>query len=267
MSHLVVESLEFIMMACFARILSESDDKNLSMKKTGSQIDKIQQAYSVVNTNITEILLGTSFEVLFEQIARYNKYIEQFDPIDWKLFVTHRNKLRFSNQSLSIDDSLPFEDEKTEQEKQAEAEEEMKREQEEDAKIAQEAEEGNVRDKVELAIEKQTNKEIKKLNSIYDEKIILKLLRLIEMFTSIALKNSHIHQFVLKVTRPSQIKVLVHLLINCQSKHGIMTLKIMINLLKIGIDKSTLDNSFVELKEMETVREIFEMNTKVNFGE
>ena len=267
MSHLVVESLEFIMMAWFSRILSESDDKNLSMKKTGSQIDKIQQAFSVVNTNITEVLLGTSFEALFEQIARYNRYIEHFDPIDWKLFVTHRNKLRFTNQSLSIDNTLPFEDEKTEEEKQREAEEEKKREDEEEAKIVQEAEEGNARDKVELAIEKQTNKELKKLNSIYDEKIILKLLRLIEMFTSIALKNSHIHQFVLKVTRPVQIKTLVHLLINCQSKHGIMTLKILTNLLKIGIDKNTLDNSFIELKEMEVVREIFELNTKVKFEE
>ena len=255
------------MMAWFSRILSESDDKNLSMKKTGSQIDKIQQAFSVVNTNITEVLLGTSFEALFEQIARYNRYIEHFDPIDWKLFVTHRNKLRFTNQSLSIDNTLPFEDEKTEEEKQREAEEEKKREDEEEAKIVQEAEEGNARDKVELAIEKQTNKELKKLNSIYDEKIILKLLRLIEMFTSIALKNSHIHQFVLKVTRPVQIKTLVHLLINCQSKHGIMTLKILTNLLKIGIDKNTLDNSFIELKEMEVVREIFELNTKVKFEE
>ena len=122
-----------------------------------------------------------------------------------------------------------------------------------------------VRDKVEIAIEKQTNKEVKKLNSIYDDKIVLKLLRLIKIFTSIALKNTQIHQFVLKVTRPAQIKVLVHLLINCQSKHEIMTLKILTNLLKIGIDKNTLDNSFIELKEMESVKEIFEMETKVKF--
>ena len=106
------------MMACFARILSESDDKNVSMKKTGSSIDKIQQAYSVVNTNITEMLLGTSFEALFEQISRYTRYIEHLDPVDWKIFVNYRNKLRFISQFLNIDDTLPFEDEKTDEEKQ-----------------------------------------------------------------------------------------------------------------------------------------------------
>ena len=267
LSHLVIDSLEFIMMACFTRILSESEDKNVSMRKTGSSIDKIQQAYSVVNINITEVLLGTSFEALFEQISRYTRYVEHLDPIDWKIFVNYRNKLRFSNQSLNIDDTLPFEDEKTDEEKQKEAEEEKKKEMEENAKIEQEVAEGNVRDKVQIAVEKQTNKEVKKLNSIYDDKIVLKLLRLVEIFTSIALKNNHIHQFVLKVTRPAQIKILVHLLINCQSKHGIMTLKILTNLLKIGIDKYTLDNSFLELKEMESVKEIFDMETKVKFSE
>ena len=119
------------MMACFARILSESEYKNVSMKNTGSLIDKIQQVYSVVNTNITEMLLGTSFEALFEQISRYTRYIEHLDPIDWKIFVNYRNKLKFTNQSLNIDGTLPFEDEKTDEEKQKEAEEEKKKEVEE----------------------------------------------------------------------------------------------------------------------------------------
>jgi len=71
LSHVVVESLEFIMMACFARILGEGDDRDLSMKKTGSSIEKIQQAYSVVNTNITEVLLASCFEIIFEKMERY----------------------------------------------------------------------------------------------------------------------------------------------------------------------------------------------------
>ena len=251
------------MMAWFARILGEDEDHNLIMGKTGTSIDKIQIAYSVVNTNITELLLGSCFEIVFEQIARYAKIIDSFDPIDWKLFVQKRNKLRFTNQSLKIDDSLPFDDEKTIEEKQKEVEDELK----EEEKNAKEQSEngGNKKDQIAEYLLKQTDKEINKMNSMYDDKVILKLLRLVELFTSIAIKSTNIHKFVLQVTRPPQIKSLVYLLLTCQSRHGMMTLKILRNLLQIGIEKSTLDSSFSELREIETVKEIFEMKTKVVF--
>lgn len=257
---MVNDSLEFIMMACFARILGEDEDHNLIMGKTGTSIDKIQIAYSVVNTNITELLLGSCFEIVFEQISRYAKIIDSFDPIDWKLFVKRRNQLRFTNQSLQINDNLPFEDEKTAEEKSKELEDEK----EEDSKEQNNASSSN-KDKIIEYIDKQAQKEINKMNSMYDDKVILKLLRLVELFTSIAIKSSNIHKFVLQVTRPPQIKALVYLLLTCQSRHGMMTLKILRNLLQIGIEKSTLDNSFSELKEVETVKEIFNMETKVVF--
>jgi len=264
LSHLVIDSLEFIMMACFARVLGEDDDKSLSVDKGGTSIGKIQQAYSVVNTNITEVLLASTFEIVFEQLTRYAKIVESFDPIDWKLFVKRRNQMRVSRQDLAIDDSLPFEDEKTEEEKLKEAEED-KKQAEEDLKQQDAPEDGSSRDRVVEAIERQTDKEFKKLNSMYDEKVILKLLRMLELFTAIAVKSSHIHQFVLQVTRPTQIKALVHLLLNCQSRHGMITLKILTNLLRIGIDTSTLDSSFVELKEAGIGSDIFDIQTKVQF--
>ena len=149
------------MMACFARILSESEYKNVSMKNTGSSIDKIQQAYSVVNTNITEMLLGTSFEALFEQISRYTRYIEHLDPIDWKIFVNYRNKLRFISQSLNIHETFPFEDEKIDEDKQKK----LKKKEERSGRKCKDWTRGSrrkVRDKVEIAIK---NKLIKKLRN------------------------------------------------------------------------------------------------------
>jgi hypothetical protein len=245
---MVLNSLEFIMMACFSRILGDKDSKNLNLKKAGSSISQIQQAYSVVNTNITEILLASSFEIIFQQLTRYTSMVTKFDPIDYKLFVARRNEMRALNQPLDVDEDVPFEDEKTEEDRQKEAEEEKKLQEEEDKKLDEEAQQdGASRDRVKELHKRRTEKEMKKLNTMYDEKVVHKILRLLEMFTAIALKSSDVHKFVIQVTGPSQLNSLAHLLMYCKSRHGLIILKIFNNLIQIGIDQGTLDETFRDL--------------------
>ena len=263
---MVLDTLEFIMTACFSRILGEGEDKDLNLQKSGSSIQKIQQAYSLVNTNITEVLLASSFEIIFEQLTRYTKLIESSDPIDWKLYVAERNRMRINNENLDAEGNAPLEDEKTEEEKAKEADEEQKQIEEEEKKLAEEAEQNGVsRDKVREVLDRQKTKEIKKIHAKYDDDVTLKLLRLLEIFTAIALKNKQIHQFVLQVTRPVQISTLIHLLLNCQPKHGMATLKIFNNLIKIGIETGTLDESFKDIEDTPWGKKLYQTETKVRF--
>ena len=267
LSHIILETLEFIMMACFSRVLGQDEDKDLSMKKTGSNIAKIQQAYSVVNTNITEVLMATSFEIIFIQLSRYSKFIENFDPIDWQLFVKTRNQMRASGENLNVQDDIVFEDEKTVEEISKERDDEAKEIEEEDKRLEEEAKQEGAapRNKAREILDRKTKKELEKVSTLYDEKVILKLLRLLEVFTSIALKDSKIHSFVVQVTRPTQILSLISLLLNCQSKHGLITLKIINNLLKVGIDKGTIDEALNEYKNTDSGKKLFAIKTKAQF--
>ena len=262
LSHMILETLEFIMMACFSRILGEDDEKDVDLKKAGSSINKIQQAHSVVNTNITEVLLASSFEIIFEQLNRYTKLISNMDPIDYKLFVEKRNEMRANNEEVQKDENTPIEDEKTEEDLKAEEETEEK-ERAEREKAEEENEEDY--DKVKEILKVRKNKEIKKLNSLYDDKVVLKLLRLLEVFTAIALKNKQIHQFVMQVTRPMQILELTKLLLNCRPRQGMITTKIFSNLIKIGISSKTLDDAFTDLANLELGKELMSIKTLTQF--
>jgi hypothetical protein len=267
LSHMVLEALEFIMMACFARILGEDEDKNVDMNKTGSSVTKLQQAYSVVNTNITEVLLATSFEIIFNQLNRYTKLSSEMAPIDYKLYVSKRTEMRKNGEIIDWENSeKPIEDEKTEEDIKKELEEEKKEIEALQARIAEDVASGdNNLDLVSELLKMRKDKEMKKLHSLYDDKVILKLLRLLEVFTAIALKNNHVHQFVMQVARPAQVFELTKLLLNCRPRQGTVTLKIFSNLIKIGVSSQTLDDAFVEFKKTEIGAELLGLETKVTF--
>jgi hypothetical protein len=239
------------------------------MQKGGSSIAKIQQAYSTVNTNITEVLLASSFEIIFEQLERYTDLIQNMDPIDWQVFVDKRNEMRRNNSNIDHEDDSPFQDEKTEEEIKKEEEEEQKliQEREEELKKQSEDDESSNFDaqKFNDIVSRRKDKEIKKIKSIYDDKVILKLLRLLEVFTAIALKNSEIHRFVMQVTRPSQILSLINLLLNCRPRQGMITLKIFSNLVKIGIASKTLDDAVNDVGKNPLGQELMSLETTVKF--
>ena len=119
-------------------------------------------------------------------------------------------------------------------------------------------------------IKKGNNKETKKDDknkTKYDHKVIVKLLRLLEIFTSIAIRNDRIHDFLIKVTQPQQVITLARLLVSCKSRHGLIILKIFENLINIRFDKNTLDVSFDKYKRSKFGKAVFDIDTKTRFDD
>ena len=90
-------------------------------------------------------------------------------------------------------------------------------------------------------------------------------MRLIEVFTSIAIKNDRIHDFVIRVIQSWEVLILARLLVNCKSRHGLIILKIFENLINIRFDKNTLDISFDKYKRSKFGKAVFDMDTKTKF--
>ena len=104
--------------------------------------------------------------------------------------------------------------------------------------------------------------------AMYDKKVVLKFLRLLEIFTSIAVKSKQINQFVLRVTNSDHIQTLLKLFLKCRlTQHAMIILKIFGNLIKLGVGMNTLDEAMTEVKTTTWSKQLFDTKTKANFGE
>ena len=72
LSHMIIDTFEFIILSCFSRILGDDEGSEISLKGLHSSY-KIQQAGSTVNTTQTELLLASCLEIVFEQFQKYTK--------------------------------------------------------------------------------------------------------------------------------------------------------------------------------------------------
>ena len=88
-------------------------------------------------------------------------------------------------------------------------------------------------------------KNYKEIEQLYDKQLLLKFLRLIEIFTAIANKIQNINQFVTKAAKPLRIHTLVELSLRCQqTQHSMIVLKILCNLLQLGIGQKIITEAF-----------------------
>jgi hypothetical protein len=171
--------------------------------------------------------------------------------------------MRMNNEAFHLGDHATFEDEKTEEEIKAEQEQEQKDIEEEEKKREEEAKQENPppRDRVNELLTRRNEKNFKN-KLMYDEKFLTKLLRLIEVFTAISLKNKELHQFVLKVTKPIEISFLLKLLLVSQYNHGIIILKILTNLIKIEFKSELFNESITNIENLEIVQNILNLTPK-----
>lgn len=127
----------------------------------------------------------------------------------------------------------------------------------EDADDAQDAEDDNdaaneeVKDKVREKVEEKENKEIDKLKKLYEDKYIVRFLKLIEIFTSIATNQTGVLGMVLKVATPQELTILVDLLVYAPPRHGYTILKIFDNLFKVKVPHELFDESIKMLANVE----------------
>lgn len=100
-------------------------------------------------------------------------------------------------------------------------------------------------------VEEKENKELDKLKKLYEEKYVTRFLKLIEIFTSIASNQSGVLGMVLKVATPQELTVLVDLLVYAPPRHGMSIVKIIDNLIRIGIPHEIFDESVTRLSKEE----------------
>ena len=90
----------------------------------------------------------------------------------------------------------------------------------------------------EFAMKKQDERaenEMKSIYKLYSESFLKRLLRLVEMFTSIATVSPYPLSMVQKVANPHQLETLLNVLILSSPRIKIIVLKIIQNLIKIAI--------------------------------
>ncbi len=207
---------------------------------------------------------------MFKEFERYIKIMKSYKGVDWTVYVKMRNKERKNNESKKeYDDEKLFDEEGEDipaEEKKEEAgpstgTEEVKAEGEEENKVGdgvmqettdqmeasekldgdnkKENKEDDIEEKEKQeAIKKQeerAEKEMKSIYKLYSESFLRRLLRLVEMFTSIATVSPYPLSMVQKVANPYQLETLLNVLILSSPRIKIIVLKIIQNLIKIAI--------------------------------
>ena len=207
---------------------------------------------------------------MFKEFERYIKIMKSYKGVDWTVYVKMRNKERKNNESKKeYDDEKLFDEEEEDipaEEKKEEAgpstgTEEVKAEGEEENKAGdgvmqettdqmeasekldgdnkKENKEDDIEEKEKQeAIKKQeerAEKEMKSIYKLYSESFLRRLLRLVEMFTSIATVSPYPLSMVQKVANPYQLETLLNVLILSSPRIKIIVLKIIQNLIKIAI--------------------------------
>lgn len=123
------------------------------------------------------------------------------------------------------------EEKKEEEKKEGEAAEEDKKDEDANAEDIQEKEKQEAIKKQ----EERAEKEMKSIYKLYSESFLRRLLRLVEIFTSIATVSQYPLSMVQKVANPYQLETLLNLLIMSSPRLKIIVLKIIQNLIKIAI--------------------------------
>lgn len=171
-----------------------------------------------------------------------------------------------------VEESKEGEEKPKEEEKEASAEkpaeavagEEAKKEGEEEDKKEEADEDLEEKEKQE-AIKKQeerAEKEMKSIFKLYSESFLRRILRLVEIFTSIATTSPYPLSMVQRVANPFQLETLLNLLILSSPRIKIVVLKIIQNLIKIAIPFEVFEET-IKIITKDTKSQAYEILNKV----
>lgn len=141
-------TFEHLFLTLIGRIVDSDLGESVKTKSRGTSVPMLERAKSVIDTNTSENLLGSAFEVLFKEFDRYITVMAMFQGIDWTTYVNVRNKERkdgaspeeFFDEKL-LDEEQQDEDHKKRKEERKKAREEEKAKKEAEEEKAKEAEE------------------------------------------------------------------------------------------------------------------------------
>ena len=242
-----------------SRLLIKDDDQILLIQNSSTGVSAIERHQSVINKNMTEKLLSSCFDIVFYHLSKHFQNLEGIESIEddeeqkQGFSEDEEDEFNIPNHFSSKDESL---------------EDEFSEDESSDDEISNRDtfkmtyKKGNPKGKL-----KEELKKGDKDKTQYGYKVIVKLLRLIEVFTSIAIRNDKIQDFVVRVTQSQQVLTLARLLVSCNSRHGLIILKIFENLINIKFDKGTFDKSFDKYKKSKIGKAVFDIEAKTKFDD
>lgn len=175
--------------------------------------------------------------------------------------------MRSDGQAISEDNIIELDDEKTleeileEQNKQRAAEEQTEK-----ARQEQSIANSQQRNRIEEILEDRADLELKKIGKMYDDKTISKLLRMLDMFTSVSLVNQNIARYASKIVSDDFIVLLLKMMVMCQSRHALIISKVLHNLCLLESGPDLLDSACLKLSDSES-SETFKLNSVSQFKE
>ncbi|CAI2359604.1 unnamed protein product [Moneuplotes crassus] len=231
-SHLIIDSLEFMITSCFSRILEQGKNKDVEVSISESSVSTLKPAQSIVTTDVTQILIQSCLEAVQDLLVKSTKSLEELK----------NEEVEENNERLI---------------------EESKEEQKEQIELVTSAEKDSQADKDLSAPinEKSTEQDQGPSNP----KVTIKLLRLLNMLTSISLKNDRIKDYVKRHTKTEQISKLITILLKCSIREGTIVLAILSNFVEVGISIKVFDIALKSISTLNIVQTISKLTTKSEF--
>ena len=270
LAHSVIDTFECIATSALAKIVSSSKkDEKIVVESTDDVKNVLlKNSSSLMNTDATETLILRCFNTVFDQVNRYTELIKSFDPIDWTLFVKKRNTMRENGRNMEEHDISELEDEKTPDQLQEERDREQEEEKKRDAEREEASTNDNIpRDRVTELLVDQTEKEFKKIYQLYDKNFITKLLRMLDVFTSVALLHPSLKYYVIKTFTSISVASLLNLAMVCQHRHGVIIVNILKNLADCLFSTEIFNDAIDMLKKNNQIQQLMKMSTKTSFGD
>ncbi|CAI2362161.1 unnamed protein product [Moneuplotes crassus] len=282
LSHTVVDTLEYIITFCFARILEEGQDKSMQLSTTKASIGKIQETQSVITTGVTEAFILQIFEIVLQQTLIYTEKISQAkieSIVDSDKPSINRRKteragpfknkrLESSNRVCSRSLSSEYTYESEEEESDYEERKGLADCNDHDGRLDDlSIGEQQMQNQATPPAHEDNKSQEKIAENKYDEVVILKLLRLLELFTSIATINEPIKKIVMKNTNTTQILVFTKLIFCSNPRNAVIAVKFILNLINIGTKPHIFDQCFKDIGSLKFGKNIIELQTKADFKE
>jgi hypothetical protein len=87
----LLDLFETLFLNVVSRIV-DSDQTQLKLKEKGTSIPLIERSKSLLQTSVSETLLGDGMQVIFSELNRYTSSLKSFKGIDYQTFVILYNK-------------------------------------------------------------------------------------------------------------------------------------------------------------------------------
>lgn len=95
----LIETFEQIFLSSLSRIVEVDSEDDRKLVK-GSSGPGLLKAKSIINANVSEMLMSQAFNVIFKEINNCNKSLSEYKGVDWSFYSMLYNRVRADNNGL-----------------------------------------------------------------------------------------------------------------------------------------------------------------------